>query len=63
VEITTIAARRRPAVDGRGSQESDSVYLVRSARVRRFAVMFVALIIVVWAIRFVFAPIPPMPPG
>ena len=34
--------------------------MFRSARVRRYAVMFVAVIVVVWAVRFVFAPIPQM---
>ncbi len=58
--ITTKAARRWPAVDGRGSLEPASVSLFRSARVRRYAVMFVAFIIVIWAVRFVFAPIPQM---
>jgi t-SNARE complex subunit (syntaxin) len=58
--MTTEADRRGPAVDGDGSLESASVYRFRSARVRRFAVMFVALVVVIWAVRFVFAPIPPM---
>lgn len=58
VGTTTEAARRRPAVDGRGSLESAAVSMFRSARVRRYAVIFVALIIVVWAVRFVLAPIP-----
>jgi t-SNARE complex subunit (syntaxin) len=60
---STDAHRRRAAVEELGEQESESVYWVRSARVRRFAVISVALIIVVWAVRFIFAPIPPMPPG
>jgi hypothetical protein len=34
--------------------------MFRSARARRYAVMFVAVIVVVWAVRFVFAPIPQM---
>jgi len=59
-DMSTVAGRRGPAVDGRGSLEPDSVSLIRSARVRRYAVMFVAVIIVVWAVRFVFAPIPQM---
>ena len=57
------ADRRRPAVDGRDSLESGSVSLVRSARVRRWAVLLVALVVVVWAVRFVFAPIPRVEPG
>ena len=58
VDTTTEAARRRPAVDGRGSLESDYVSKFRSARVRRYAVIIVALAIVLWAVRFVVAPIP-----
>jgi len=58
--MTAPADRRGPAVDGEGLLESDSVPWFRSARVRRFAVMFVALVVVIWAVRFVFAPIPPM---
>jgi hypothetical protein len=38
--------------------ESESVSEMRSARVRRFAVLIVALFVVVMAIRFIFAPIP-----
>lgn len=59
-EDMSIAARREPAVDGDDSQESASVSLFRSARARRYAVMLVAVIVVVWAVRFVFAPIPQM---
>jgi len=59
-EDMSTAARREPAVDGDDSQESASVSLFRSARARRYAVMFVAVIVVVWAVRFVFAPIPQM---
>ncbi len=58
--MSTSAARRWPAVDGDGSLESASVSKFRSARTRRFAVMVVALIIVVWAVRFVVAPMPQM---
>ena len=58
LDITTEAARRRAAVVGRGSLESVSVTTFRSARTRRYAVMFVALVIVIWAVRFVLAPIP-----
>jgi t-SNARE complex subunit (syntaxin) len=58
--MTAQADRRGPAVDGDGSLESASVYWSRSARVRRFAVLFVALVVVIWAVRFVFAPIPRM---
>ncbi len=58
-DMTAGAARRGTAVDGRGSLESASVSVstFRSARVRRFAVMFVALVVVIWAVRFIFAPI------
>jgi hypothetical protein len=59
-EVTTAAARCWPAVDGRDSLESGSVSLVRSARVRRYAVMLVALVVVVWAVRFVLTPFPRM---
>lgn len=59
-DMTTTAARRWPAVDDDGSLESASVSVFRSARARRIAVMVVALVIVVWAVRFVFAPIPQM---
>lgn len=59
-EDMSTAARREPVVDGDVSQESASVSLFRSARARRYAVMFVAVIVVVWAVRFVFAPIPEM---
>jgi hypothetical protein len=58
--MSTTAARRWPAVADDGSSESASVYGFRSARARRFAVMVVALLIVIWAVRFVFAPIPQM---
>ena len=56
------AVRRNPTVGGRGALESASVSesMIRSARVRRYAVMLVALVVVVWAVRFVFAPIPRM---
>jgi hypothetical protein len=58
--MSTATSRRGPAVDGDGSLEPDSVSIFRSARTRRYAVMVVALIIVVWAVRFVTAPIPQM---
>jgi hypothetical protein len=63
VVTSSDADRRRAAAEERRVQESESVYWVRSARVRRFAVMSAALVIIVWAIRFILAPIPPMPPG
>ena len=59
-DMTAQADRRGPTVDGDGSLESGSVHWIRSARVRRFAVMLLALVVVIWAVRFVFAPIPPM---
>jgi hypothetical protein len=59
-DMSSAAARRGPAVDDDDSQESASVSWFRSARARRYAVMFVAVIVVVWAVRFVFAPIPQM---
>ena len=59
-DITTKAARRWPAVGGRGWLEPVSVSSFQLARVRRYAVMFVAFLIVIWAVRFVFAPIPQM---
>ena len=58
--MTAEADRRGPDVDGDGSLESASVSKSRSARMRRFAVMFVALVVIIWAVRFVFAPIPEM---
>jgi len=58
--MTAEADRRGPDVDGDGSLESASVSKFRSARMRRFAVMFVALVVIIWAVRFVFAPIPEM---
>ncbi len=63
VGTTPEAERRRPDVDGVGEMESASVSWVRSTRVRRYAVILVALIVVVWAVRFVFGPIPDLPPG
>ena len=38
--------------------ESEPVSVLRSARVRRIAVLIVALFTVAMAIRFVFSPIP-----
>jgi t-SNARE complex subunit (syntaxin) len=58
--MSTAASRRGPAVESDGSLESASVSMFRSARARRYAVMVVALIIVVWAVRFITAPIPQM---
>jgi hypothetical protein len=55
--MSTTAARPWPAVDSDGSSGSASVSVFRSARARRYAVMVVALVIVVWAVRFVFAPV------
>ena len=54
-------ARRRPPSVRAVPLECESVSTFRSARVRRYAVMTVALIVVALAIRFVFlAPIPRM---
>ena len=38
--------------------ESGSVSSLRSAQVRRYAVLIVALFVVAMAIRFIFAPLP-----
>jgi hypothetical protein len=57
-ELNRGIPRRRPAVVRAVELESESVSNLRSARVRRYAVLTVALIIVVLAIRFVFSPLP-----
>ena len=61
--MTAEAIRRGAAFDGSGAVESASVLVstCRSAGARRFAVMGVALVVVIWAVRFIFfAPIPKM---
>ena len=50
--------RRGRAVVRAVALESEPVSVLRSAKVRRFAVLIVAVITVIMAIRFVFSPIP-----
>jgi len=51
-------ARRKPAVVRAVPLEFDSVSTLRSARVRRYAVLAIAVVIVLLAIRFILSPIP-----
>lgn len=50
--------RRGRAVVRAVPLESESVSGMRSAKVRRYAVLIVALFVVAMAIRFIFAPLP-----